>query len=247
MIAAILASTLLQAPTMETWTLTVGEAKRTAQVYKPTKKSEGAPPLVLAFHGHGGNGRNAARSFNLHEAMPEAVVIYPDGLPTRTMRDAAGARPGWSYLEGPGSNKDFAFVDALIAKAGTEFKTVPSRTFAMGHSNGGGFCYALWRFRPDAFAGFAPTAAKGSRYAGPVKPFYIVASRNDTIVPYAEQEASFKDMIARMKMEEKGTKGRITQYANPEGVRMEIYIDGGTHAFAKDSVPGMVAFSRSLL
>jgi len=201
MIAAILASTLLQAPTMETWTLTVGEAKRTAQVYKPTKKSEGAPPLVLAFHGHGGNGRNAARSFNLHEAMPEAVVIYPDGLPTRTMRDAAGARPGWSYLEGPGSNKDFAFVDALIAKAGTEFKTVPSRTFAMGHSNGGGFCYTLWRFRPDAFAGFATTAAKGSRYAGPVKPFYIVASRNHTIVPYAEQEARFKDMVARMKME----------------------------------------------
>jgi poly(3-hydroxybutyrate) depolymerase len=117
----------------------------------------------------------------------------------------------------------------------------------MGHSNGGGFCYALWRFRSDAFAGFAPTAAKGSRYAGPAKPFYIVASRNDTIVPYAEQEASFKDLIARMKMEEKGKQGSITKYANPDGVRMEIYIDGGTHAFAKESVPGMVAFFRSLI
>lgn len=247
MIAALLASTLVQTPTVETWTLEVGETKRTAHVYKPTKKSEGAPPLVLAFHGHGGNGRNAARSFNLHEAMPEAVVIYPDGLPTRTQRDPEGARPGWSYSELPGSNKDFAFVDAMLAKAKGEFKTEPSRTFAMGHSNGGGFCYALWRFRPEAFAGFGPTAAKGSRFGGPTKPFFIVASRNDTIVPFAEQETSFNDMISRMKMEEKGTKGRITQYANPEGVRMEIYIDGGTHAFAKDSVPGMVAFFRSLL
>ncbi|GAB4118471.1 MAG: hypothetical protein Fur0036_02670 [Fimbriimonadaceae bacterium] len=247
MIVALYAAGLLLAPVTETWNLQVGDVKRTALVYKPTKKTEGAPPLILAFHGHGGNGRNAARSFSLHEAMPEAVVIYPDGLVTRTQRDPQGNRPGWSYLEGPGSNKDFAFVDALIAKAGTEFKTVPSRTFAMGHSNGGGFCYALWRFKPDTFAAFAPSAAKGSRFGGPTKPFYIVASRNDTIVPYAEQEASFKDMIARMKMEEKGTKGRITQYANPDGVRMEIYIDGGTHAFAKDSVPGMVAFFRSLL
>ncbi len=247
MIAAILASTLVQAPTMETWTLTVGETKRTALVYKPTRKTEGAPPLILAFHGHGGNGRNVARGFALHEAMPEAVVIYPDGLPTRTLRDPEGARPGWSYSEGPASNKDFAFVDAMIAKAGTEFKTVPSRTFAMGHSNGGGFCYALWRFRPDAFAAFGPSAAKGSRFGGPVKPFFIISSRNDNVVPYAEQKESYEDLIKRFKMAETGKQGSITKYANPDGVRMEVYVDGGTHNFAKEAVPGLVAFFRSLL
>ncbi len=66
-------------------------------------------------------------------------------------------------------------------------------------------------------------------------------------MPYAEQETSYNDLIERFKMTETGKQGSITKYANSDGLRMEIYVDGGTHAFAKDSVPGMVAFFRSLL
>lgn len=41
-----------------------------------------APPLVFVFHGHGGTMRQAARSFALEKQWPEAVVVYPQGLPT---------------------------------------------------------------------------------------------------------------------------------------------------------------------
>ena len=67
------------------------------------------------------------------------------------------------------------------------------------------------------------------------------------MVPYAEQKESYEDLIKRFKMAETGKQGSITKYANPDGVRMEVYVDGGTHNFAKEAVPGLVAFFRSLL
>src|SRR5690606_32159768 len=39
-------------------------------------------PVVLVYHGHGGNMQHAARSFDLHRHWPEAVVIYPQGVKT---------------------------------------------------------------------------------------------------------------------------------------------------------------------
>src|SRR5262245_40801632 len=71
----------LQVPglTRETWT--VDGVERTALVATP-RTSAPHQPLVLVFHGHGGTSANAARTFRIHELWPEAVVIYPQGLPT---------------------------------------------------------------------------------------------------------------------------------------------------------------------
>ena len=60
----------------------VDDVEREALVCAPSKPGEGKPPLVFAFHGHGGTMRNAARSFAFHERWPEAVVVYPQGLLT---------------------------------------------------------------------------------------------------------------------------------------------------------------------
>ena len=40
----------------------------------------------------GGTMNFAARRFRLHELWPEAVVVYPQGLATKTPRDPAGKR-----------------------------------------------------------------------------------------------------------------------------------------------------------
>src|SRR6478672_3764464 len=51
-------------------------------------------PLVFDFHGHGGKDRHAARSHRLHEAWPEAVVVYMQGLNTPgKLTDPEGKKP----------------------------------------------------------------------------------------------------------------------------------------------------------
>ena len=68
---------------------------------------EGAPrpgPLVLAFHGHGGRARNVQRTMAIHERWPDAVVVYPQGLPTPSARDPKGERTGWQNSE-PGDGR----------------------------------------------------------------------------------------------------------------------------------------------
>ena len=59
---------------------TIGGAKRTALVYAPKMVPPAGAPLVLVFHGHGGTASAMTRAMPLHTEMPEAVVIYAQGL-----------------------------------------------------------------------------------------------------------------------------------------------------------------------
>ena len=80
---------------------TIDGAAREALVYAPSRESSGAPPLVFGFHGHGGSSQNAARSFRIHELWPEAVVVYPQGLPTPgRLTDPEGKKAGWQFAPG---------------------------------------------------------------------------------------------------------------------------------------------------
>ena len=77
------------------------------------KNLKGAP-VVFGFHGHGGNSRNAARSFDLHRNWPSALVIYPQGLATKTPNDPNGNRNGWQYVKGTDQDRDLKFFDSLV-------------------------------------------------------------------------------------------------------------------------------------
>ena len=67
---------------------------REALVYSPSKKSDNGPPLVFAFHGHGGRMQGAARMFGFHDLWPEAVVVYPQGLRSAKVSPGAGTVSG---------------------------------------------------------------------------------------------------------------------------------------------------------
>ena len=113
---------------------------RRALVHLPAS-TEGAP-IIFAFHGHGGTMNFAARRFRLHELWPEAVVVYPQGLPTTTPRDLIGKQPGWLMMPGP-SNKDLKLFDAMLETARHDWHINTNRVYVTGHSNGGGFTYLL--------------------------------------------------------------------------------------------------------
>ena len=79
----------------EQWT--VDGVVREAIISIPPEAKTKPAPLVFAFHGHGGNPTFVARSFHLHTAWPEAIVVYPQGLNTPAkLVDPDGKMPGWT-------------------------------------------------------------------------------------------------------------------------------------------------------
>src|SRR3954468_8553642 len=112
-----LALTLLLLPAADPQPMdwTVDGVKRQALVALPSKPTD-HPPLVFAFHGHGGNLTGASRQFHVHTLWPEAVVVYPQGLNTASRSDPKGEKPGWQGRVGAEGDRDLKFVDAMFAR-----------------------------------------------------------------------------------------------------------------------------------
>jgi polyhydroxybutyrate depolymerase len=147
-------------PTRREWT--IDSVQREALVYVPDSAKTNASPVVFAFHGHGGNMRQIARSFHIHELWPEAIVVYMQGLNTPgRLTDPEGKKPGWQHGAGEQGDRDLKFFDEVLATLRKEYKVDNKRIFATGHSNGGGFTYLLWTTRAEQFTAFAPSAAVG--------------------------------------------------------------------------------------
>ncbi len=166
--------------------LKVGNTERTFVVCFP-EQWQGAP-LLLGFHGHGGTGLGAAMRWRLASHFPDAVLIFLDGLRTRTLRDPAGERSGWAVA--PRANRDLDFTDGLLDLARSRWGVDTDRIVATGHSNGAGFTYLLYGVRPYVFAAFAPVAGAGARLAasGQPAPLIAVSGRRDPIVDFSSQE-----------------------------------------------------------
>ena len=170
-----------------TWT--VDGDKRQAIVYAPAATGTGGRlPLVLSFHGHGDNMQNF-QSTNLHQAWPEAIVVYFQGLPSR--RDGLA---GWQVEKGQDSDRDLKLVDIALASLRATFMVDDARIYSTGFSNGANFTYLLWAERPDTFAAFAPVAARLRPSVKPTqpKPIFHVAGTRDVQIPFADQQDAIK-------------------------------------------------------
>jgi polyhydroxybutyrate depolymerase len=230
LIAALTLAGVAHAADLTTKTWKVGGATRSALVHLP-EKTEGAP-VIFAFHGHGGTSRHSARKMHLETLWPEAIVIYPQGLPTVTGRDPQGKRAGW--LMPPGllnANRDLAFFDAMLATTKTEWKADSKRIYVTGHSNGAGFTFCLWGTRPDTFAAVAPIAGGGGRFltgATPC-PALIIGDRNDPIVSWETTQQPAIDAAKKL---------------NGDKFPVEVIEHSAGHGYP-DSVPAkIVAFFK---
>jgi polyhydroxybutyrate depolymerase len=229
---------------------TVDGVKREALVVAPAKPTD-HPPLVFAWHGHGGTMRNAARMFHVHTLWPEAVVVYPQGLNTPgRLTDPDGKRPGWQHSIGVQGDRDLKFFDAMLATMKEKYHVDADRIYSTGHSNGGGFTYLLAAARPGVFAAIAPSAAGSAALMGasgykPV-PVFHAAGEQDPLVKFEWQ----KQMIERMKVlngcDAAGTewaKG-CTLYKSSKGAPVVTFIHGGTHAYPAEAPELIVKFFR---
>jgi len=229
---------------LRTWD--VDGVTREALVYFPENVEN--PPLVFAFHGHGGNMRNAERSFRIHDLWPEAAVVYMQGLPTPgQLTDPEGKRNGWNSNPNDSANRDLKFFDGVYASL--KDRVDLSRVYSTGHSNGGGFTYCLWAARGDLFAAVAPSGAL-SVPATPLlqpKPVLHVAGKTDPLVKYAWQEKMIRFVKALNRCSEGEpwhSAGDLTGTIYPSAYPLVTLIHPGGHKFPAEAPELIVRFFK---
>ncbi len=228
----------------------VGDVTRDALVFPPSKKGDAAPPLVFAFHGHGGTSQNASKTFKFQDEWPEAVVVYMQGLPTPGKTDPDGKKPGWQKTVGDQEDRDLKFFDAVLATMKEKYKIDEKRLYVTGHSNGGGFTYLLFAARPDLFAAIAPSAAgvgglKGLKDVKPI-PVMHIAGEKDDVVPFEAQKKTMDGVKEYNGCEAEGkewAKG-CTIYASSKDAPLVSFIHGGTHKYPAEAPALIVKFFK---
>lgn len=212
----------------------VGDVERDALVYVPASTDQKLP-LVFAFHGHGGRAEYAARKLAIHEFWPQAICVYPQGLPTAVpIIDREGRFNGWQKSIGDQEDRDLKFFDAMLTSLTSEYSIDPARIYSTGHSNGGYFTYLLWAARGDKLAAVAPIAAgldlKDFKLQKP-KPILHVAGEHDPIVSFRLQELSIAQdkKLNGCDADGKPAGEHCTEFSSPGGTPVVTFIHSGGH------------------
>jgi len=228
----------------------IGTEKREALVVIPENARQQPAPVVFAFHGHGGNMRNAARTFHIHQLWPEAICVYMQGLNTPgRLTDPEGKKPGWQHSAGDQADRDLKFFDTVLETLHKEAKVDDGQVFATGHSNGGGFSYLLGSQRGDRLTAIAPSASSAARKGSLPKPMPVlhIAGRNDQLVKFAWQETMIEALRQAHGCEAKPSQqagGRCDVYASPKGYLVATMIHDGNHAYPKEAPEVIVDFFK---
>jgi polyhydroxybutyrate depolymerase len=174
----------------------VGGQPRECLLHLP-ERSAVALPLVVMFHGMGGNAEWAAEEtgWSQHADREGFAVVYPEGLTAKPAKSA-------KYLTNPpfwhdgskgdsdrdGQQADLRFVAALLDSIIERFPVDGERVFATGFSNGGGMTFAVAAHMAERFAAIAPVAGhcwiERPRPSRPVPTIYMVGDV-DPLIPLA--------------------------------------------------------------
>lgn len=233
-------------PAPRTWT--VDGVKREAVVVVPADKPT---RLVFDFHGHGGTAKHAARAHAVHTHLPDAVVVYPQGLPTPgQISDPEGKKTGWQGNAGTQGERDLKFYDAMRADLLKDHPTVsPKRVYSTGHSNGGAFTYLLWAERADTLAAVAPVAAGGGLKIMPKltpKPCLHVAGEADPLVKFAFQRRVLDAVRKVNGCTTDGTpwEGKGKRFAGKDGADLVEVIHSGGHEYPTGTAKLVATFFK---
>ncbi|WP_028935402.1 alpha/beta hydrolase family esterase [Pseudonocardia spinosispora] len=154
-----------QIPTDQTVQRTVesGGLSRTYTVHlPPSYQQDTAAPLVLSFHGHK---RTSAYQEKLSEFSTQNVIaVYPQGLV------GTDGETAWTGAPYSAPADDVRFTGDLLDQLEKDLCVDPSRIYATGKSNGGGFVGTLACRMSDRFAAFAPVSGAFYAVGGPCNP-----------------------------------------------------------------------------
>ncbi|HAJ57256.1 MAG TPA: hypothetical protein DCL35_05745 [Candidatus Omnitrophica bacterium] len=144
-----------------------GGLERTYRAHVPQSYDAQRPvPLVLAFHGGGGNIEAASRYFRLDEKSDEEgfIVVYPQGTGKRIAGMLFGTWNAGRCCKPAMANNvdDVGFVRKMVAKLKKDFVIDEKRIYMTGFSNGGQMVFRLACEMPGVFAAAAPAGSVGT-------------------------------------------------------------------------------------
>jgi polyhydroxybutyrate depolymerase len=169
-------------------TLQVGGKNRKYVLHVPNAYDGTKPvPLIIDFHGLGGNGQSESGS-SPYPAQTDAegvIMAFPTGEPGPS---------GAAWNVGPccvSGVDDVAFAKAMVSEIAKSACIDPKRVYAVGFSMGGGMSHYLACHAADVFAAVAPAAfdllEENVDDCEPSRPISVVSFRGtgDAVVPYA--------------------------------------------------------------
>jgi len=229
---------------VEIMTWNVEGVKRQAIVYAPSAEN-GKAPLVLSFHGHGDTMRNF-QSVGIQDFWPQAIVVYPQGLPTSLSTESA--LPGWQTEKGRYDDRDLKLVDEMLVSLRAKFHVDDARIYATGFSNGAMFTYLLWAQRPTVFAAFAPVAARlgGNVLPSVPKPLLHIAGRYDQTIPFEIQKKAVEAARQVNGVSKKGEScgENCVLYPSANGTPVMTLFHSGGHEYPDGTSELIVKFFR---
>lgn len=171
-------------------TLMVGSTERSYLIHLPTNyDGKAAVPLVMVFHGGGGNGANAER---MSEMSPKAdaegfIAVYPNGtgpLKNNEQLLTWNAEHCCGYAM-KNNIDDIGFIRTLVIDLQRQYRIDPARIYATGMSNGGAISHRLGLEASDVFAAIAPVAAASQMRMkvamGPIPVFMIHGDADENV------------------------------------------------------------------
>ncbi|HYE79288.1 MAG TPA: PHB depolymerase family esterase [bacterium] len=254
-------------------TLSAGGRERWYLLHVPPALDLSRPvPLVLLFHGGGGNPYQARRAYGwVEKANAEGfIVAFPagSGRTDTLLTWNAGACCAYAMRE---QVDDVAFVKALVADLRRRFPIDPGRIYATGISNGGGMAHRLAAEKAGLFAGVGivagavtlsprwqpsePVAAmvihgtedSHVRYTGGLGPNAHRGAFSDIVTPSPAQVTEYWSRINKCDptpVESTGPERRILTYRRDGGGPEVVFVtvEGGGHAW-----PGSRGLKRGSL
>lgn len=177
---------------------------------------QSAVPLIIDFHGLGGNGSSQRQSSPYRQATGSEGVImaFPTGL-------AGPSGNAWNV--GPccvDGTDDVEFARALVEDVASIACIDPKRVYAVGFSMGGGLSHYLACHAADVFAAVAPAAfdlaEENQGDCQPSRPISVMSFRgtNDPIVPY---EGGYSAVVPNHPITFLGAQSTLTKWGEING------------------------------
>jgi polyhydroxybutyrate depolymerase len=232
---------LALAATTLTWN--VDGVQRKALVYPPSVATA-SPPVIFAFHGHGGTMETAAMAMRFEDVWPRAVVVYMQGLPIASHVDPAGLRNGWQQEPGQANDRDLKFFDAALATIRAKYKV--QRVYVSGFSNGAIFSLLLWAERGKELAGIGVCAGILFPTVHPTVPRRLIhiAGELDHIAVYSKQVETMAQERAINGCSDDGQPIGFgaTRYPSTKGAPVMTVIHRGGHVYPPNASSWIVKF-----